>query len=397
MGRPEPGRQDGRHRVGAHRRRLPREFGVTPGTRPPARRCAGWSPARATANAGAWSGDGKRFAAVSDGRLWVWDVATGKPIGPDLPGHDANVTALAFAPDGRLFTASDDHTVRAWDAGTGRELLKLTMAAWVRGMDVSPDGSLVAGCGLMNDFRVWDAKTGKEVFKLLGHGDIGGLRRVRFSADEQTLLSLGDDANVRTWDALTGKLKAEHELRPRDKPEGHGPAEARMSVFGGNQAIDLGRDGVTLAIGLGKEVRLIAADTGKERVRFDAGHRGVENLALSPDGKRLATFGWPAAMTGPRAAEVAVWDLAKAEPVVRFRAGARTFQAVLAFTPDGKRLVTDAAPPALQVWDATTGAAVGTVELPQRPGAGGVRRQGEAAGRRPDRRDGRGLRRWPRR
>ena len=70
-----------------------------------------------------------------------------------------------------------------------------------------------------------------------------------------------------------------------------------MAVFGANRAIDLGRDGVTLAIGLGKEVRLIAADTGKERVRFDAGHQRVENLALSPDGKRLATLGWPAEMS----------------------------------------------------------------------------------------------------
>ena len=52
------------------------------------------------------------------------DAATGKPLGPDLPGHDANVTALAFAPDGRLFTASDDHTVRAWDTVPGKELLR---------------------------------------------------------------------------------------------------------------------------------------------------------------------------------------------------------------------------------------------------------------------------------
>ena len=184
--------------------RLPREFGVTlwdAGTGKLVRRL---EADRALADAGAWSRDGKRFAAVSNGRLWVWDVATGRLLGGDLSGHTAIVTALAFAPDGRLFTASDDHTVRAWDAGTGKELLKLTMKAWARGMDVSPDGSLVAGSGLRNDFRIWDAKTGKELFKLLGHGEMGGLRRLRFSADEQTLLSFGDDAYLRALDTLTG-------------------------------------------------------------------------------------------------------------------------------------------------------------------------------------------------
>jgi len=58
------------------------------------------SPFRRTPNGDprhvSWSPDGTRLAAVTDHRLWAWDVATGKPLGTPPPGHEAMVTALAF-------------------------------------------------------------------------------------------------------------------------------------------------------------------------------------------------------------------------------------------------------------------------------------------------------------
>src|SRR5207249_686574 len=111
------------------------------------------------AGGGAWSRDGSRFAAVTSYRLWVWDTKTRKLFGPEAAGNDGTVAALAFAPDGRLFTGGDDHTVREWDPTSGKELVKLQMIGWARGLALSPDGSLLAGSGLRNDLRVWDAKT----------------------------------------------------------------------------------------------------------------------------------------------------------------------------------------------------------------------------------------------
>lgn len=345
----------------------PREFGVTLWDAATSKAVQRLEMPQSRANSGAWSADGKRFMAQGDGRLWVWDMPAAKLRGSDAPGHDALINALTFAPDGRLFTSSDDHTIRAWDPTTEMELLKLTMANWARGMDVSPDGSLVAGNALNNDFRVWDAKTGKEVFKLQGHGKMGGLRRVRFSTDEQSLLSLGDDNYLRSWDLLSGKLKAEHRLRLYDRDDPDRDDERFPFALASNRAIDLGRDGTTLAIGIGKDLRIIAADTGKERLRLDMGVRSADNLAIAPDCKRVATLATspvPAATKGP---EVVVWDLPTGMASVRFRTGQNSLRSVLAFSPDGKQLVTDAAPQALQFWDAATGAALGTIELPTRP------------------------------
>lgn len=334
------------------------------------------------ADDGCWSRDGSRFAAITDNRVWVWDVATGKPLGPDVAGHGAMIGGLAFTPDERVFTASDDHTVRAWDATTGKELMRLTADGWVRGLALSPDGSLVAGSttggsDTHGDLRVWDAKTGRPVFKLIAHGRYGGARMVRFSADEQTLLSWGDDCYLRAFDALTGKLKAEHRLLPpglRGDPEDD--ALQRQLMMLGDRAAELGPDGATFVRAAGKDVSVIDAITGKERFRLEADPQRVEALALSPDGKRLATSGAgvvpPKAKPGqmpapPTEYQVTVWDLSKAEPVTKFRVPGSTFSGQLMFTPDGRRVVTVAYEPTVRFWEAATGAAAGTVELPERP------------------------------
>jgi WD40 repeat protein len=329
---------------------------------------------------GCWSRDGTRYAAVSSYRVWVWDVKTGKPLGPDVAGHGAYITELAFNSDGRLFTASDDHTVRAWDSGTGKELLNLPMTGWVRGMAISQDGSLVAGSGLRNDLRVWDAKSGKEIFKLLGHGQSGGrLRRVRFSADDQRLVSFGDDSYLRVWDMLTGKLKAEHRFRPDDPLGGKGgddEADERMEMIRGWQVVDLGSDGRTLVIGTGKDVRVLDTETGKERFKLEVDPGRVQQLSLSPHSKRLVTDGPGAALVQPKVGQrmerpkdfqVTVWDLTEAKSILKFRVPGSIFGGLLAFTPDGKRVVTGKTENSLAFWDAATGAAAGTIELPARP------------------------------
>jgi WD40 repeat protein len=251
------------------------------------------------ASGGSWSPDGTRYAAVNSYRVWVWDAKTGKAFGPDTPAHGAGITEMAFNPDGRLFTASDDHTVRAWDAATGKQLMVLPMAYWVRGLAVSADGSLVTGNALRNDFRVWDAKTGKEVFKLHGHGSMGGLRRVRFSADDQRLVSFGDDHYLRTWDTRTGKLTGEYRFRPPGRPGVDPDDDIHADTFG-YRVVDLGPDGRTLALGYGKDVRVIDTETGKQRYQVEADPGGREHDRPVP-GREVDGDGRPG--SGPAAAE----------------------------------------------------------------------------------------------
>lgn len=319
---------------------------------------------------GSWSKDGTRLAGATAFRAVVWDVATGRAMGPDVPGHAASINALTFLSDGRLVTAGDDATVRAWDPKTGKELVRLRVPgdtpSWH--LAASPDGSLLA-TAVAGVVRVWDAKTGAEVYQLTGSDSkLGSLFKLAFSADDQTLTTYGNDWSVRVWDLATGKVKIERPLRPAEllSPKVEKLREAGLLSI----RADLGPDGDTLVVGVQKDVALYSVTTGKLRWMVETDEKQVELLALSPDGKHLATSGAGPEKAGPGRPThhyVAVWDLTEGKRISRFRAAGWNFYRVFAFSPDGKWVVTGAMDEVLRVWDAATGAAVGELPVPRTP------------------------------
>jgi WD40 repeat protein len=323
-----------------------------------------------------WSADGARLAAVTDYRLWAWDVKTRKPLGPSAPGHEGLVTAFDFGPDGRLYSAADDHAVRSWDPATGKPGLELVHDAWVRDVAVSPDGSLVAGSALRNDLRVWDARTGAERFRLLGNGEMGGKRRVRFTPDGRRLVAWGDDLYLRVWDTRNGKLLSEHRTLPDGVTEEQLDDRRSMHLLA-LSAADVSADGSTFALCARKVIQLFDVATGKQRARFEADSNGLHSLALSPDGKRLAAGGrgksvetrLPDGRTQHSAAKehrTAVWNVAS-KKIVWETTSPGSWAGPVAFSPDGKQvaeLLTDGEKSVIGLWDAETGKELGRVELP---------------------------------
>src|SRR5262249_31711548 len=92
----------------------------------------------------------------------MWDLeAGGKPIACEGGHGEAPVSALAFAPDGGLVTGGEDGRIRVWDPATGRERERLDGHVPVKALAVSHDGHLAWG-GLGGRTWVRDLASGRE-------------------------------------------------------------------------------------------------------------------------------------------------------------------------------------------------------------------------------------------
>ncbi|HEY4312298.1 MAG TPA: WD40 repeat domain-containing protein [Pirellulales bacterium] len=289
----------------------------------------------------AFSRDGTRLAAASDWdtRMAVWDLATGKRMGEELPGHTLPPGILKFTPDDDLLISSgDDGTLRVWDVASGKQTRVTTIdngnfdVCWIRAMDVSADGAMVAASILDNSIRVWSIASGSELWRSPGHGKTGGCRALRFLPDGKVLASWGDDLRLRRWDTGSGKLLTERPTEP-DGVKLPKPG----AVFGGAPSLGYGlfsRDGSRLIMQFGNSTHELDTSSGAEIARFPSGAPGAPlSVALSPEGQMLLEQRW----FGPQAVDhpVALTNIADGKVVGRASLPGRHGGPV-AFSNDGR-------------------------------------------------------------
>jgi DNA-binding beta-propeller fold protein YncE len=159
---------------------------------------------------GPWFSPDGRWVVRSDEnhshRVQVYDLGTGKPVGPPLQ-HGSTVLHAAFSPKGdSLVTASDDNTARIWDFGKGELLTQpLRHDGTVVYAAFSPDGQMVVTAGRDQTARVWDARTGEPLTPPLPF--TGTPAFAAFNGDGSQVSVTNTDRKTWTWD-----------LRPDDRP-----------------------------------------------------------------------------------------------------------------------------------------------------------------------------------
>src|SRR5262249_28586323 len=96
------------------------------------------------------------------------------------------------------------------------------------------------------------------------------------------------------------------------------------------------------------ELKVWDAQTGRELLNLPVSNSTViRSVAFSPDGKRLASGSGPVTIPG----EVKIWDAQTGQELFAFKVGQWVS---VVFSPDGKRLAS-AARGGVNVWDAQTG------------------------------------------
>jgi WD40 repeat protein len=302
-----------------------------------------------------WHAGSDLVAAGAGSQIYLWDAATGQARGV-LEGHEATVVKLAFNPAGTLLASySWDLTMRLWDPASGKELLQVNGDP----LEFSADGrrlAYVAG----RELGVWQVADGG-VCRLLAHPS--GVVRSELHPDGSLLVS-ATSAGSFLWDAPGGKQLAQLDRSPTPvalflpsgdivtTPSGQGvnrwplrrtePGAARVGPPtrlpfpppGNLNSAALDAGGHKLAVvEFRRQANVVDLDGAAQPLVF-TGHASVGSVALSPDGRWMATSTF-------KGLDVKVWDLAAREPnraAASFRAAER---AVAGFSRDGRWLVVD--------------------------------------------------------
>ena len=146
------------------------------------------------------SPDGDRVAAATqDGRLWLWDIASGSAV-DRIAAHRGPVWNSVFSRDGRrLLTAGEDRYVRMWSLDAARLTLldQYRHAHAVRTCAFGPDDAWFTAAGDGGFIRLTDVASGEVHREWDSHQ--GRVWTCVAAQGTNMIMTGGDDGTVRRW------------------------------------------------------------------------------------------------------------------------------------------------------------------------------------------------------
>ena len=223
--------------------------------------------------------------------------------------------------------------------------------AWVDAVAYSPDGRWIATAGGGDHFFdssghevkagtviVWDAETGQKVHQLAGHEHL--VSRVVFSPDGRAVMSSSLDGIIRFHDTASGRLMRSIATV---KPTSRGQLERTLTLA-------LSPDGRRIATAAEQET-LAVWDIASERrsLVLPAQPGGYSEAAFSPDGRWLATLSGVNSDGG----QIHLWDPASGSPGPRLE-NSRGYHS-LAISPDSRTIVAESWAGTISLWSLSDG------------------------------------------
>jgi RNA polymerase sigma factor (sigma-70 family) len=311
-----------------------------------------------------FTADGRKIVSSGGGWVRLWDVATGHAetnlgdgarTAPPITQHylvksdGKHAIRVGLRSIGPPKDKVQTYPVTEFDLGTGNErTYQLEFIADKVGMaldppmHLSPDGKTFAktqplGMG-SGPITLWNAEDGKITHFL--RPEKGGYKALAFHPSGKTLV-VGDDSHtIRVFDLMTGK------------------EQLSFGVPGGNrvQLMAISPDGKSLATSSGPQINradpylwLWDLETGKLRQKIDLPKGGeVTSMLFTPDSRTLIGGGGKTVRT---------WNAASGQAGLAWtlEGGLNDRGLTLAVSPDGKHLASMSEIGVIRLWDIQTG------------------------------------------
>lgn len=301
--------------------------------------------------------DSLAVGASSKGRLMLWNQDTGK-LQHDLAGHTKAIREVVFTPDGkRILSSSEDGTIRIWNAASGVQERLFDSTSGVTNCEalaVSPDGRFFAE-GVHGHLSYRDFPSGGVLWSETYKPD-SLLRECAFTSDGRRLATIADGTNrhLTIHDASDGRV-----IRTiSDLPASLGiPVNVR---FLADDRLLMSVQVIPEAPDRRASLLLWDVETGRLLQDID----GTQTADVSPDGSTVVTKGseliarvWSLQKKYlPSSKQVAPKEIHRIEQTASVSA--------LAFTRDGKKLVSGNFGNSIRIWDVETGRELASIETP---------------------------------
>lgn len=301
----------------------------------------------------AQSEEALRQAAFESRLKAVMKVYDGSIAVSDLPygNHESYVSDAVFSPDGRyVVTASYDAKPRVWEAQTGRVVATMEgNEDAISHAEFSPDARLVLTIG-NSGARLWETQTGKLVRAMQHVEQYRGANSEKvayatFSPDGRYIVTAGNDHTARIWETATGKNIA--------VMQGHSGAVKHAVFSPDGRYVATASDDKTARVWealTGKEVATLSGDQDhacdQRNNVLSCGHRDrVLSVAFSPDGKLVVTASLDKTAR--------VWEVDTAKPIAILGGQAGAVRTAI-FSPKGDFILTASDDGTARVWETGT-------------------------------------------
>ena len=251
-----------------------------------------------------------------------------------LTGHTDYVKSVEFSPNGdMLATKSGDSTIRLWDPHTG-QFLRTIHTNSEGGIAFSPDGKVLAsGGGAEKVVNLWNPNTGKLLRSFKAHHN--NVSNVAFSPNGNFLASASTDGTIRLW-----KPNTDHLLRILHPKKIDGIAfshDSRILANGGRED---------------SNIKLWNTETGALIHTLKPDIHDVYDIAFSSKEHFLASAGWHG---------IDLWDGHTGELVRSFPREIGRIMLCVAFSPDGNILACGKDSGGIDMWNTNTGTLIGNL------------------------------------